>query len=173
MNEQLRPGTYPSVRATNWRDDTTQNGDPILRVTFDVQGFEVEWTCWMNDMFKDGKPSSNLRGLQALGVTEADLTAWSQGEELRGLDRNAVTVVVESNKNGYSIVKWVNDPREMRQSKPLDRGQRAQVGQKMAQALQAMKLREQTEQRGSLPDRARRTPENDPGFNPEDWDKGF
>ena len=62
------------------------------------------------------------------------------------------------------------------QSAGIDRGQRAQIGQKMAQAMQALKLREgDAERQGPPPGRmqpppqARRSPAEDPGFNPDSW----
>lgn len=126
---------YPGNYARSWREDETKSGKPVLRVVFELNGEDVEWTCWLEDMEKDGAPSSNARGLAALGVTRDDLQNWARGNELVGLDRNAVDLVVEINDSGYPFVKWVNDPREQRAAKPLDKGARASFAKRAAQAL--------------------------------------
>ncbi len=139
MREQLSAGTYSRRRATSWADDTatTRNGDKaILKVTFDIEGDRIDWTCWVEDLYNDkGEPSANLKGLLALGVTMDDVQTWLSTGELRGLDRNDVDLVVEHNDRGYAYVKYVNGPRELKAQKPLDRGAKAKIAQAMLGAL--------------------------------------
>lgn len=137
MNTNLESKKYPGHVAESWIESEAA-GKPVLRVTFTVEGERVEWTCWLEDMEKDGKPSSNARGLAALGVTREDLQNWARGNELVGLDRREVDLVIEINDKGYPFVKWVNDPREARAAKPLDRGQRVTFAKKAAAALAAL-----------------------------------
>lgn len=171
---------YPGNYARSWREDTvaTREGDKgVLRVVFELNGESIEWTCW-EEMEKDGKPSSNARGLAALGVTKEDLRTWASGGELQGLDRNAVDLVVEFNEKGYPYVKWVNDPREQRAAKPLDKGARASFAKRAAQALAQLPASpaQSQERTGPPPGRmqpppqSRRSPAEDPGFNPDSWD---
>lgn len=140
MRQQLRAATYRG-RASSWVDDTVDTRDgskPVLKVTFDIDGESdrPEWTCWVDDLYnREGQPSSNLKGLLALGVTIEDVQAWLSSGELRGLDRNDVDLVVEHNDRGYAYVRWVNGPRELRAQKPLDRGTKAQIAQRMLGAL--------------------------------------
>lgn len=198
MREQLKPGTYRG-RAESWVDDTietkTRGDQPVLRVTFNIPfddggAEQLDWICWAADLYNDqGAPSANLRGLQACGVTTADVQGWMQTGTLTGLDRNDVDLVVEHNDRGYAFVRWVNGQREARVQKPLDRGTKAMLAKKLLGALQAAER-----QGGAAPSPAQqpppprqgrpagridpppRRPEDDPGFSPDSWvedDKAF
>lgn len=159
-NGNIESRKYPGYRSTGWQEDTATTGEGdkgILRVAFEINGERIEWTCWLDNMVNDkGQPSANARGLAALGVTRDDLAAWARGGELVGLDRNEVDLVVEFDKGGYPKVKYVNDPREMRAAKPLDKGQRASFAKRAAAALAqlpASPAQPQPERQGPPPGR--------------------
>lgn len=133
MNAQLRPGTY-RARLRAQQDDMI-TGKPVLKFYFDIADADGDcdaWICWCDDLLKNGEPSANLKGLRALGVTDAHLQEWARTGNLV-VDPRDVDVVVEENKNGYSFVKYVND--RMRAAQPLDARQRQSVAAKMIQSL--------------------------------------
>lgn len=145
------PGTYTS-RASDWIIDTVDTRDgvrTIVKVKFPVTDEEgrrgsPRWTCWLDSLMKDGKPSANLKGLLACGVTMDDVQRFARGEtdSIAGLDRNEVNVVCEEDAQGYLQVKWVNDLHgggaKLEAKRPLDRAQRARVGQSMLAALASL-----------------------------------
>lgn len=134
---------HDGCRAKRWNENmAVVQGEEkaILEVDFDIEGQTRRWTCWLDSLLKDGQPSANLRGLLACGVTMADVQAWQGGGTLEGLDRRTVTCVVEQDKNGYDIVKYVNDPDERpgREVKPIDRRTKAVAGQQMLEAMRGL-----------------------------------
>lgn len=135
--------TIQNVRAHSWCEETLNNGKAILRVRFSVVldglGLYADWTCWLDDLFKDGKPSSSLRGLINLGVTDKDIGKWASGSQpLEGLNRNLVRIIVEHDRFGYLAVKYVNALNYEMTDAPLPLAQRKQAAQRV---LEAMRLR--------------------------------
>lgn len=136
----VEPGRYSDHRAVKWWDETiVVNGDEksVLKVECDIDA--DPWTCWVDDLYNpEGKPSANLRGLMAFGVTLADIEQWGRTGRLEGLDRNAVNLVVENNKKGYPTIKYVNDPNErgpMREVQPLSAQKKTEVARRIYAAL--------------------------------------
>lgn len=130
----ISAGYYNGQRARSWQDDTV-NDKPVLKVYFDVQGEEISWTCWPDMQNQEGEPSANLKGLIALGATLEDIERWAKGGELEGLDRNEVSLKVEMNKNGWPLVKYVNEPRAMREAQPLGAKERSDFARSIYAAM--------------------------------------
>lgn len=187
--------TYRARATTGDLGETPNTHTPFVGVTFEVrfddgQTDTVNWSGWLTDKAY----ARTIEALRAMGWEGDDLA------DLSGIDKNEVEIVTEwdGDDGQYVRVKWVNgtrrgmseqarlSPDQKRALAAKMRSRIAALGAKQAQGQQPAQQpqqqlsgygqgqqRQQQGQRGSLPDRARRTPENDPGFNPEDWEKNF
>lgn len=103
----IRPGTY-MARAVFWNLLTAKNGTEYVDVSFSItvgefKGEQIHW----KGFFTDKTAERTFEALRAMGWGSDDPT------DLRGIDRNAVEIVTETevyeNKERANV-KWVNTP---------------------------------------------------------------
>ena len=111
----MEAGTYTG-RATRWAWDTTRDGSMCLRVAIQVAGEIVRGTLYFDTDREDTKGRTaadrSMEVLRAMGLRGGLDTITDEGGG--GLDQGEVSVVVEIDRGGYCVAKYINAPQVVR-----------------------------------------------------------
>lgn len=125
--DELLPEGWYSARAKSWDWTSTQSGDPMLNITYEItegphQGAEAHGRLVF--MVSTGQHmDKRAADLRTLGFEGEDSTEI-QGPNTGGLDRNVVRVVIKHNEfkgRVYANVDAISAPKQ-REAKPVDAG---------------------------------------------------
>ena len=110
---------HDNKTASRWEEDTAtvQGQDkPIVKVYFDIDGTEVDWTCWVDDLYKDGQPSTNLRGRPVQGASARTggcnpcFEAPASASALHRVPGGATDKPTGASSAGFSTRQWQRVP---------------------------------------------------------------